>query len=102
MENNIKAAGGCTQMQTILRNQAMAAKAKAAHKDEVIYNYALVASSELMDIKGIGRKSAERLMARWIDTKEKLLNLTEEQVAEITGNPLTAKWLMNAVKAYAG
>ncbi len=87
------------QMQNILRNRALAEKNKQKEKFAIVTSQMEIAGSELMDIKGIGKKSAERLISRGIDTREKLIALSEEEIAEITGNPLTAKGLMNSVRA---
>lgn len=90
---------GCMQMQNSLKNLALAERNKQKEKMAIVTSQMEIAGSELMDIKGIGKKSAERLISHGVDTREKLMALTEEQIAEITGNPLTAKGLMNSVKA---
>lgn len=98
LQGNVMRVGGATQLQNAIKNQLMAERAKKRFKETIILDEMLVATSDIMQIKGIGKKSAEKLLARGIDTREKLAELTEEEIGDITGNPLTAKGLMNAVK----
>ncbi len=52
------------QLQNTLRNLAIAERNKKNERTAIIATAQEIECSELMNIKGIGRKSAERLISR--------------------------------------
>lgn len=56
-----------------------------------------VSESNLGDVKGIGAATKTKLMEAWINTKEDLKKMTEDELKEIITNPLSLKGILNFI-----